>query len=178
MLIPCVVGLSLWFGAGPARAAVDMFLKIDGIEGESTDKDHSKEIDVLAWAWGASNSGTTHVGGGGGAGKVSVQDLSITKYVDKASPKLMLKVCNGVHIPTVTLVVRRAGASPTPYITIKLEEVLVSSISTSGSGGADRFTENISLNFAKITYEYYPQNEDGTAGDAVTETWDILASAL
>ena len=75
--------------------AVDMFIKIDGIKGESKDKKHKDEIDVLAWSWGMSQSGTFHTGGGGGAGKVNVQDLSFTKWVDKASAALMLCCCNG-----------------------------------------------------------------------------------
>ncbi|HYZ71955.1 MAG TPA: type VI secretion system tube protein Hcp, partial [Chthoniobacterales bacterium] len=68
--------------------AVDMFLKINGVDGESKDKAHSKQIDVLAWSWGLSNTGSAHVGGGAGSGKVNVQDISITKWVDSASPKL------------------------------------------------------------------------------------------
>src|SRR5919197_1518553 len=69
--------------------AVDMFLHVDGIKGESRDAQHKDDIDVLAWSWGASNSGSAHMGGGGGSGKVNVQDLSITKYVDKSSPLLL-----------------------------------------------------------------------------------------
>jgi len=80
--------------------AVDMFLNLDGVKGESQDKVHTKEIDVLAWSWGMANSGTAHVGGGAGSGKVSVQDLSFTKYVDSSSPNLMLNCCNGKHFKT------------------------------------------------------------------------------
>ncbi len=69
--------------------AVDMFLKLDGVNGESKDKTHIKDIDVLSWSWGMSNSGSAHVGGGAGSGKVNVQDVSVTKYIDSSSPKLM-----------------------------------------------------------------------------------------
>ena len=89
--------------------AVDMFIKIGDIEGESVDATHKKEIDILAWSWGASQSGTTHAGTGGGAGKVAVQDLSLTKYVDAASHALLLACCNGKHYGEATLVVRKAG---------------------------------------------------------------------
>ncbi len=68
--------------------AVDMFLKLDGVTGESADSKHKNEIDILSWSWGASQSGTTHMGSGGGGGKVSVQDLHLTKYLDKSSPTL------------------------------------------------------------------------------------------
>jgi len=70
--------------------AVDMFIKIGDIEGEAVDDAHGGEIDVLDWSWGMSQSGSMHIGGGGGSGKVNVQDLSFTKYVDMASPNLML----------------------------------------------------------------------------------------
>src|SRR5881628_2321709 len=107
--------------------AVDMFIKIGEIEGETHDKVYGpkKFIDVLAWSWGMSNSGSAHVGGGAGAGKVNVQDLSFTKYVDKTSPDLMLACCNGKHFDKATLVVRKAGEHPLEYITINLEELMV-----------------------------------------------------
>src|SRR5688500_271126 len=99
--------------------AVDMFLKIEGgPEGESRDKAKGKEIDVLAWSWGVSNSGSAHVGGGMGAGKANVQDISLTKYIDKASPDLMLACCNGKHFTSAILTVRKAGENPLEYLII------------------------------------------------------------
>ncbi|MCL4163521.1 UNVERIFIED_CONTAM: hypothetical protein GTU68_007375 [Idotea baltica] len=156
--------------------AVDMFLKVDGIEGESMDDTHLNEIDVLAWSWGLSQSGTMHIGGGGGAGKVNVQDISITKYFDKASAPLMQACMSGLHIPEVSLVVRKSGGEQLEYIIIKFTEVLVSSLSTGGSGGEDRLTENLSLNFAKVETIYKPQSGDGTVGADVTSGWDIQAN--
>ena len=87
--------------------AMDMFIKIGELKGESRDKAHGGEIDVLAWSWGMSNSGTAHAGTGAGAGKVNVQDLSFTKWIDKSSPDLMLAACNGKHFPTAILTVPR-----------------------------------------------------------------------
>ncbi|WP_425261059.1 Hcp family type VI secretion system effector [Rubrivivax sp. RP6-9] len=144
--------------------AVDMFMKIGDIAGESTDKKHPGEIDVLAWSWGISNSGTTHQGGGGGAGKAHVQDLSFTKYTDVSSHALLLAASNGQHYPKANLVVRKAGGkgAPIEYIKIEMEEVLITSVSCGGSGGEDRLTENVTLNFAKVKYEYTPQKPDGS----------------
>lgn len=158
--------------------AVDMFLMLDGIKGEARDSKHKEEIDVLAWSWGMSQSGTTHTGGGGGAGKVNVQDLSVTKYVDSSTHALMQHCANGKHIPKAMLTVRKAGGKePVEYIKLTMEEVLVSSLSTGGSGGEDRLTENLSLNFAKFKVEYTPQKADGTA-DAVKEAkWNIAENA-
>jgi len=156
--------------------AMDMFIKIGALKGESRDKVHKEEIDVLAWSWGASNSGSAHVGGGAGAGKVNVQDLSFTKYVDKTTPALLLATCNGKHFPEATLIVRKAGEKPLEYITIKLTEVLVTSMSEGGSGGEDRLTENVTLNFAKVAYTYVPQDDKGGAGTAIPMSWDIAAN--
>lgn len=153
--------------------AVDMFFKIDTVEGESKDAKHAKEIDVLSWSWGAHQSGTTHSGGGSGAGKVAVGDLSFTKYVDSASHKLLLACCAGTHLKEATLVVRKAGDKPLEYIKLKLSDVIVTNISTGGSGGEDRLTENITLNFGKFEFEYVPQKADGSGEAAKTAGWKI-----
>src|SRR3954468_6286788 len=153
--------------------AVDMFMKLAGVDGESRDSKHPKSIDVLAWSWGMSNSGSAHTGGGAGAGKVNVQDVSFTKYIDKSSPDLMLACCNGKHYPTATLVVRKAGTTPLEYLTLTLSEVMVTAVSTGGSGGEDRLTENVTLNFAKVKVDYKEQTATGTAGATPTMTWDI-----
>ena len=157
--------------------AVDMFIKIGKLEGESKDTKHGKEIDVLAWSWGASNSGSAHVGGGMGAGKVNVQDLSFTKYIDKSSPDLMLACCNGEHYPEAKLVVRKAGKDPLEYLTITLKEVIVTSVSTGGSGGEDRLTENVTLNFAKVQLNYIEQTATGAPGAKPHRGWDIAGTA-
>lgn len=143
--------------------SVDMFLKLGDVKGESKDSKHKDEIDVLAWSWGMSQSGTTHTGGGGGSGKVHVQDISFTKYVDSASSVLIMSACKGTHHKEATLVVRKAGDKPLDYIIIKMKEVIVTSVSTGGSGGEDRLTENVTLNFAEFEYAYQAQKTDGSA---------------
>ena len=153
--------------------AVDMFLKIDGVDGEAVDHAHGGEIDVLAWSWGMSQSGSMHTGSGGGAGKVSVQDVSITKYIDKSSPNLIKTCCTGKHYPEAKITVRKAGDKPVEYYIITMTDVLVTSISTGGSGGEDRLTENVSLNFAKVKVEYTPQAKDGSAGATVETGFNI-----
>lgn len=156
--------------------AVDMFIKMEGIKGESKDDTYKGEIDVLAWSWGMSQSGTFHQGGGGGAGKVSVQDLSFVKYLDKSSSPLMLHCCNGKHIPSAELIVRKAGENPLEYLKIKMSKVLVTSISTGGSGGEDTLTENVTLNFAKVEVAYKEQTDKGGGGGEVKMGWDMEAN--
>lgn len=156
--------------------ALDMFLEIDGVEGESGDALKAGAIDVLAWSWGMSQSGTMHSGGGGGAGKVSVQDLSITKWIDKSSTELMLQTCTGEHFDNAVLTVRKAGGEALEYLVITMEKVMVTSISTGGSGGEDRLTENISLNFATVKVQYAMQDESGGAGAKPEVGWDIAGN--
>ena len=156
--------------------AVDMFLKITGVEGESKDDKHGKEIDVLAWSWGVSNSGTFHTGTGGGAGKANVQDISLTKYYDKASPNLQLACCTGKHYDEAILTVRKAGDDPLEYIKITMTNVLVTSVSTGGSGGEDRLTENLTLNFAKVKSQYWLQSAKGGSEKGPEMTYDVAAN--
>jgi type VI secretion system secreted protein Hcp len=157
--------------------AMDMFMKIDAVTGESRDHKHKNEIDVLAWSWGMSNSGSAHVGGGAGAGKVNVQDLSFTKYIDFSSTALQLGASNGKHFKNAMLTIRKAGEKPLEYLKITMDDVLVSSVSTGGSGGEDRLTENVTLNFAKVKVEYQKQAASGAAdGGPATYGWDIAGN--
>jgi type VI secretion system secreted protein Hcp len=153
-----------------------MFMKIGSLKGEAKDAKHKDEIDVLAWSWGMSNSGSAHVGGGAGAGKVNVQDLSFTKYIDNASPDLMLACCNGKHFDSALLTVRKAGENPVEYVKIEMTEVLITSVSTGGSGGEDRLTENVTLNFAKVKVNYEQQTEKGASGAKPKMGWDIAGN--
>ena len=152
--------------------AVDMFLKIGKLEGESLDDTHGGEIDLIAWNWGMSQSGSLHQGGSGG-GKVSIDDISVTKYVDKASTDLMLACSSGEHYPEAKLTVRKAGKSPLEYIKVTMTDVLVKSVSTGGSPGDDKLSEKVVLNFAKLKVEYTPQKKDGSADKTKEYTWDI-----
>lgn len=155
--------------------AIDMFLVIDKVVGETMDKnpDTANGIDVLAWSWGASQSGTTHMGGGGGAGKASFQDLSITKYVDNATGFLLSGLAKGTHFANAKLIVRKAGEGQKAYINITMTEVMVTSLSTGGSGGEDRLTENVTLNFASVKVEYFKQDGKGVMSKGAGFGWDI-----
>jgi type VI secretion system secreted protein Hcp len=153
--------------------AVDYFLKIKDIEGESADSKHKNEIDIQSWSWGESQSGSSSYGGGGGAGKVAMQDFNFTMTVNKASPKLLLACANGSHIKEALLTCRKAGKEQQEYLKVKFTDLLVSSFQTGGSSGAEVPVDQISLNFAKIEYEYYPQKADGTLDAKVPVHWDL-----
>jgi type VI secretion system secreted protein Hcp len=152
--------------------AVDMFLKLDGIKGESADHKHKDEIHIESFSWGLSQTGAHATGGGGGAGKVNVHDISITKFVDKSSPVLMLACCNGKHIKEGLITVRKAGEKPLEYLKIKLQDILVSGTQHAGHGG-DLLTENLTLNFAKFKVEYMEQKADGSGVPGGEMGWDV-----
>jgi type VI secretion system secreted protein Hcp len=155
-------------------AVVDYFLKIDGIEGESQDSKHAKEIELESWSWGETQTGTQSIGGGGGAGKVAMQDFNFTMRVNKASPKLMLACATGQHIPKVVLTCRKAGGEQQEYLMWTFSDVLISSYQSGGKIKDDVLpTDKISLNFAKIEVEYKEQKPDGTLGGAVKAGYDV-----
>ena len=157
-----------------SAASVDYFLKIEGIDGESTDSMHPGAIEVDSFSWGVSNMGTGGHGGGGGSGKASFQDIHFTSKVSKASPKLMLATATGEHIRQAVLFVRKAGTNQQDYYVVKFEDVLVSSYQSSGGGSSgDTPTDQFSLNFTKIEFEYKPQKADGTLDAPVKAGYDL-----
>ena len=157
--------------------ASDMFLKLGDIKGESTDDKHKDEIEVLAFSWSVSNPGTMAVGGGGGSGKATFSDFQITKRVDKASPNL-LKMCATLeHLKDGALTVRKAGKGPQEYLIVKLNDVIVTSISPGGSNeDAANLTEAVTLQCAKVDFEYKPQKGDGSLDAGIHFKYDIKAN--
>ncbi|HXU81311.1 MAG TPA: type VI secretion system tube protein Hcp [Polyangia bacterium] len=167
--------------------AADMFLKLGDIAGDSADgvkappskKEHKGEIDVLAWSWGMSQSASTHFGSGGGSGKVNVQDISITKRIDKSSPNLVKFCCQGKHFDKATLTVRKAGTeAPIEYFVIKMEDVLISSVQTGGAAAADQLTEQISLNFGSFDVIWTEQAKEGGAGASIPGGFNIAQNII
>jgi type VI secretion system secreted protein Hcp len=142
--------------------AVDMFLRLDGIKGESQDHKHKDEIHIESFSWGMNQTGAHSTGGGGGAGKVNVHDISVTKFVDKSSAALMLHCAN--------------GEKPLEYLKIKLNDIIVSGIQHAGHAGGDLLTENVTLNFAKFWVEYQEQKPDGSGQPGGEMGFDIKAN--
>ena len=154
-------------------ALFDSFLKIDGIEGESQDHKHKNEIDITSFSWGASNGGTFSTGGGGGAGKVNMQDFHFTMTINKASVKLMLACAGGDHIKSAILTCRKAGKDQQEFYKVTFHDLLVSSYQSGGGHGETLPVDSISLNFAKVEKEYKEQKADGTLGGAIKAGWDM-----
>jgi type VI secretion system secreted protein Hcp len=148
-----------------ARAAVDMFLKMSGVVGESRDDRHAGEMDVLAWSWGASTGNARTAKGL--IPTACIQDLSVTKWIDSASPQLITNGVTGAVARDAILTVRKAGAHPVEYLVLRMQGVSVAAYQTGGSGGEDRLTENVVLHFDSMRGEYVTMNPDGTTGPPI-----------
>jgi|SRR5665213_97809 len=159
-------------------ASADYFLKLDGIQGESTDNVHKGEIEIESWSWGVTNLGGGQTSGntGSGTGKSSHQDIHFTSTMSKASPKLMLACATGDHIAEGTLTCRKAGGDQQEYLTIKLTDVFVSSYQTGGSPGGIVPTDQFSLNFAKWEKTYKQQDAKGSVGQPVKVGYNLATN--
>jgi type VI secretion system secreted protein Hcp len=153
--------------------AVDYFLKIDGISGESADDKHKGEIELLSFSWGVSNPASPGVGGGAGAGKASFQDFHFVARTSKASPKLFLACASGQHVPSALFTARRAGKPSIEFLKIKLREVLVSSYQVGGSEPDEEPLDQVSLNFGKVELEYRPVGSSGKFEAPIKAGWDV-----
>lgn len=155
-------------------AAVDYFLHVDGVAGESQDAQHRGAIQLSQWRWSAYNTGTMRYGSGGGAGRARFDDFCFTMRLSTATPKLMQKLASGEHVPKAVLVCRKAGTVPREYLRVTFEDVVVSNYTTGSVEDGDVIPiERVTLNFAKVTFEYREQRADGTLGGAVVASHDL-----
>ncbi|MEN4749016.1 type VI secretion system tube protein Hcp [Pseudomonas sp. Ps21-P2] len=157
----------------------DAFMQVNGIEGESLDADHKGWVELLSYHYDAiqSISQSASSNGGASAGGVSLGDFRVTKYIDRATPKLFELCCRGSHIEHVTIRIHRAGAEKFKYLDIVLEEVLISTVSGQGAELAGLPVEAITLNYGRIKFEYTQQRRvDGGSAGIVSGGWDRTAN--
>lgn len=153
--------------------AIDIFLKIDGINGESKDSNHKEWIDVQDFTWGASQPATLTSGGGGGAGKVNFQDLKVTAAIDKSAPIILKHSAIGRHIPKLEISVCKAGGEQIEYSRITLEDVIVTGVEFEGSKSNEVLFVNYSFQAVKVKNQYWEQTERGGRGPETQMAYDI-----
>jgi len=155
--------------------AVDMFLRIEGIKGESKDSKRTDHIQVLSWQWDVSQTGTAGSGTGLTAGKVEHHDIEIRKLVDKASPILYKFCCSGDHIASADLYVRKAagGTEALEYIVLHFEDLVITGFTLGGQPQADQIEEVVKLNYAKVHITYTPQDNKGQGMPPVLAGWNL-----
>jgi len=155
-----------------------IFLAFDGVEGESTDDRHKGEIQLESWSFGVSNSGTTHLGGGGaGAGKASVSDLAVTKSIDLATPALLQAAASGKRAGTATLTARKAGEGQRDFLKVVMRDVMVTSCTIDADGDSGMPREAVHLSFGTVQLTYTAQSADGSEGPTRTFGWHVARNS-
>ncbi len=161
--------------------AFDAFLKIDGIPGESTDDKHKDWIEVTSFNQTMQQpaSATASSAGGATAERVDFGTFDITHLLDKASAKIYEACASGKHIKDVTLELCRAGGDKTKYMEVKLEQVIISRVTSQGSAGDSFPTETVCFSYGKIKWTYSQQKRaDGTGGGNVNAGWDLTTNKV
>lgn len=156
--------------------AVDYFLKLDGIQGESVDTNHKDEIQIMSWSWGASQVSSVAGTGGSGAGKADLSDFSIMTYFDKATPKFFKSIGAGTHIKTGTMSAIKSGADGKPYLKVDFKELFVSSLQISGSSEVP--TVSLSFSYNEIKIDYSLQDENGNLKSTGPVTYNLKENKL
>ena len=172
---------------GATQASADqIYLQIEGVQGESNDKDFRDAVEVLGWSWGLtrqpSSGGQKRPGATRAGAAVTVQDLNFTHFLDRATPKLMEYCATGNRIPNMRLSVRKQGGveQSVSYLIIDLTNVLVSNIATSGaaSSSSSRPTVDVSLTFETVQVSYTPIGPTGQGQGPIPFGWDVVRNEL
>lgn len=155
-------------------AQVDMFLKLDGINGESEDSTHPNEIQLYSFTFGVNNQGAGGFGKGSGASKSDVHDIVVTKLTDMATAPLMKACATGKTIGDAVITIRKAGGdAPVEYLKADLKEVFVSQFHLGATDTGGIAQETVGLNFSKVEFHYTPQDNTGAPGATVSGGYDI-----
>jgi type VI secretion system secreted protein Hcp len=163
--------------------ALDIFLKLTDIPGESLDARHKDEIAVFSWDWGVSQNVVQSGSGGGGgvagsaAGRPMLRNLRFTHALDAASPLLMLACVSGKHLKDAVLTVARSGAAQ-ECVVLRLSGAMVTSVDTAVNEEKGGLFETVTLAFEKIALDYMPKTAVGAPGAAVHFGWDLTSGRV
>lgn len=152
------------------------YIKFDGVDGESLDKDHSKWSDIQSFSQGMHQPGASATGAARRRGDVIIDALHVSKELDKASPKLAEAVCKGKVFPKVEihLTGSTSDSGRTTYYAYELKNVLVSSYNIGGSGQSEQVPmEDFSLNFEEIKVTYTEFDSKGSKKGNVEYSWKV-----
>lgn len=153
--------------------SIDLFLKIEGIEGEAKDANHKGWITLSGFNWGASQPGNMQTGGGGGAGKVTWRDLTANALIDRSTPAILRYLSSGRHINKVEISACKAGDPQIEYMRITLEEVLLTNLTYNGTSGNEQVGMTYSFQAARVRQQYWEQTEKGGRGAEIAAGWNI-----
>jgi type VI secretion system secreted protein Hcp len=161
--------------------AIDVYLQIDGIKGESTDSAHAGWIECTSAQWGVSQpkSATASTAGGHTAERCDLRSIAITKLADLASPILMQNCAAGRTLPKARMEFLRADGDGTriKYYEVELENVLIGSVNQAAHEG-DILHDSITIKFSKVRWKYTQQRIGGGAGGNTTGGWDLASNRI
>lgn len=175
-----LLSLSLLSATVAQAAAEDFFLKVPGINGESTSRGYEGWIQIDSFAEGFVNGASTHGSGTGiSAGRTSCQDLHLSKTLDKTSAELAMAVATGHHYAKVYLAaVKTSGETSVEFLRFTLVNAVISSVAFAGDSNTSARTETLVLRPAQVEVQYTPQNSDGSPGTPITATVDCASTFL
>jgi len=146
-----------------------MFMKVDGVTGESKDANHVGWTDINSFSWGASQQGSS----GDAAGKVNFNDLHVTTLIDKSVTALLKFCATGKRVKNVEVSLCKAGGQQMEYGKITLEDVLVTSVDYSGATTTDTLGITYAFQAARVKQQYWEQTGAGGRGAETSMGWDI-----
>ena len=159
--------------------AIDVYLQIDGIKGESTDNSHKDWIECKSVQWQVlqPKSATASTVGCHTAERTEHKDIVIAKMADLASPLLLQTCSSGKTIPKAKLEFLRADGQGEriKYFEIELENVMISSVAPSVAAG-DILGEDLALKYSKVKWKYTQQKVGGGSGGNTSGGWDLSAN--
>lgn len=150
---------------------IDTHIKFDGVEGESTHKDHKGEVELMSWAWNVQNASSSTLGGGSGVGKATPGEVVVTHYYDKSSPVLAKKCAQGVHFKDAVITARKSGEGQKDFIKVTMKEVYITSVAPSATSSGE-IVEQVSMSYGSIDFSYKPQDAKGGLGGEVKFSWN------
>ncbi|MCY1211614.1 Protein hcp1 [compost metagenome] len=153
----------------------DFHIKLDGVKGESSHKDHKDEIEISSWSWNVSNASGAGSGGGSGKGKATPGEFNFTHTYDKASPVLAKNCVSGKHFKDMVMTCRKSGEGQQEYLKVTLKEVFISSVGPGGAQGGD-VHEQVSCSFKDIEFAYKGQDDKGAGGGEVKFGWNVATT--
>jgi type VI secretion system secreted protein Hcp len=146
-------------------AGGNIHLKLEGVEGESVQKGHEKDMEIDSWSWGVSNAANLS-GGGSGSGKAQFSAIHISKSYDKSTSVMAKKCATGNHFATASISQRKGGGDQLEFFVITLKEAFIESISLN-AGPDGSISEQVSIAYKDIEMSYKPQDGRGGLGGAV-----------
>jgi type VI secretion system secreted protein Hcp len=150
----------------------EIFIKIEGITGESKDAKHKGWIDALNVEYGLSQGSSMNVGGGGGVGKAGFRALTFTHFYDRASPAIFKYCAVGKHIPLVNISVCKSGGGQQESLRLTLKDAIITDVSPRGSQGS-LWTESVSMSYSVIEMEAFEQTASGSMRQGVRVAWNV-----